>query len=149
MSHLLTNWSDLDGGRTLREFLLPIWLTPVALLFVYAFALVAAYQSSFLRMRIWEKQRPLLRQKLAMMLRANLRLGYLRALSGLGNQRIARTETFRRALARNIGLLRREAREHAAEEAAAERRLVDNAGLVGTTSATNSIKGSSRKLAKP
>jgi hypothetical protein len=109
-AHLIAKWSDLDQGRILREFLLPIWLTPVALLFVYAFAVVAAYQSSFLRMRIWNKEGPLLRQKLAVMLRANGRLGYLRLLSGLGTQRIARTDTFPQAW-QEVGVLRKEARE--------------------------------------
>jgi hypothetical protein len=33
-AHLIANWSTLDQDRIVREFLLPIRLTPVALLFV-------------------------------------------------------------------------------------------------------------------
>lgn len=130
-AHLIANWSTLDQGRILREFLLPIWLTPIALLFVYGFAVIAAYQSSFVRMRIWKKRRPLLRQRLAVMLRANGRLRSLRLLAGLGAQRIARTTTFREAW-RELGVLRNETRDRVAHEAASKRRLIENAGLVGT-----------------
>ena len=128
---LVSNWSSLDQGRVAREFLLPIWLTPVALLFVYGFAVVAAYESSFKRMRIWRKDGPLLRQRLAVMMRANGRLGTLRLVTGLGLQRIARTETYRQAW-REVGSLRVEARQRAAEEAASKRRLIENAGVTGT-----------------
>lgn len=37
-AQLIGNWSTLDLGTIVRGFLLPIWLTPSALLFVYAFA---------------------------------------------------------------------------------------------------------------
>lgn len=129
--HLVSHWSDLDQGRFLREFLLPIWLTPLALLFVYGFALVAAYQSSFLRMRIWNKEGPLLRQRLAVLLRAHGRLGYLRRLSGLGDQRIAKTDGFREAW-REIGVLRREAREGEVEDETARQRILVSTGDIGT-----------------
>jgi len=131
IANLISSWSGLDQGTTVREFLLPIWLTPIALLFVYGFAVIAAYQGSFLRMRIWEKQGPLFRQRLAIILRANIRLGYLRTLSGLAAQRIARAHGFREAW-NEVGQLRQEAKDRESAEIAASRRLVENAGLVGT-----------------
>jgi hypothetical protein len=130
---LIGNWSDLDHAMVLREYLIPIWLTPIALVFVYVFALVAAYQGAFLRMRIWEKDRPLLKQRLAIICRSNVRLSYLRRLSGLAPQRIARTSGFRAAW-REVGILQKEEKEREAEEDAAQRRLIDNAGLVGADS---------------
>ncbi|MPZ91858.1 MAG: hypothetical protein GEU68_09555 [Actinobacteria bacterium] len=129
-SQLIGNWSTLDPGTIVREFLLPIWLTASALLFVYGFAVVAAYQGVFVRMRIRNKHGPLLRQRFAMMLRANGRLGHLRLLSGIGAQRIARTEGFLQAW-REVGVLRREARELRAEDDAALRQLVVNGGGIG------------------
>jgi len=131
VTHLIRDWSVHNYERLVGELLLPIWLTPVALVFVYWFAIYAAYQGSFLRMRIWNRNRRLLKQRLAMALRAHVRLGYLRHLSGLGAQRIARASTFREAW-REVGALRKEARERAAEGATAKQRLIDNAGLVGS-----------------
>jgi hypothetical protein len=131
MAHLAAERSDLDLGSILREFLLPVWLTPVALVFVYGFAVLAAYQGFFRRMRVWNKDGPLIRQKLAVVARSNGRLGRLRLLTGLGIQRIARTNTFRESWS-EFGSLEDEHRQRIAKEAAAKQRLIDNAGLVGT-----------------
>lgn len=133
-THLVAEWSNLELGRIFREFLLPIWLTSVALVYVCGFAVLAAYQGFFRRMRIWNKDGPLLRQRLAVIVRANGRLGRLRLLSGLGIQRIARTRTFRQAW-NELRSLEDEARLRIEEEVAAERRLVDNAGVPGTDDA--------------
>lgn len=130
-AHLVGSWSSLNQGRILREFLLPIWLTPVALIFLYVFAVVAAYESSFKLMRFGTESQSLLKQRLAMVLRANTRLGTLRLLRGFRAQRIARTKSFREAWA-EIGRLHEEERQGVEEEAAAARRLVENAGVVGT-----------------
>jgi hypothetical protein len=98
---------------------------------VYGFAVVAAYQGFFRRMRIWNKDGPLLRQRLAVVARANGRLGKLRLLTGLGIQRIARTETFRDSW-REFGILEDEHHQRISDEAAAKQRLIDNSGAVGT-----------------
>lgn len=124
-------WSALDHRKLLLEFLLPVWLTPIALLFVYVFAVYAAYQGLFLRMRIWQKEGNLARQRSAVVLRAHLRLRNLRTLSGLGAQRVARTSGFRDAW-REVGRLRTEVEEREREENALRQRLIDNAGVVGT-----------------
>lgn len=81
---------DRFGGGVLREFLLSIWLTPVAHVFVYGFVVMADYQGSFRRMRRWNKEGGFLPQRLAVLTRANAALGKLRLLSGLAAQRIAR-----------------------------------------------------------
>ena len=78
--HLATSWPDLDHGVLLREFLLPIWLTPVALIFVYCFAVAVAYETSFIQMRIGQKEGNLTRQRLAVALRAGGSLRTLRLL---------------------------------------------------------------------
>lgn len=129
--HLVQDWSIIDRGQLLREFLLPIWMTPIALLFVYGFAVFAAYQSTFKMMRLRNDERSLGRQRLAIAVRANGRLGTLRLMSGLQASRIARTQTFREAW-QEIGILRSEKRDKLASEEAAKRRLIDNAGVVGT-----------------
>lgn len=124
-------WPALDHRKLLLEFLLPIWLTPVALIFVYLFAVYAAYQGAFIRMRIWEKTARLAGQRGAVLLRTHLRLRNLRTLSGLGAQRVARTSGFRDAW-REVGRLRSEVEEREREEDSARQRLIDNAGVVGT-----------------
>lgn len=133
-AHLVADWSNLDLGRIFREFLVPIWLTAVALVYVYGFAILAAYQGFFRRMRIWNRDDPLLRQRLAVTVRANGRLGRLRLLSGLGIQRIAQTHTFRQAW-NELGSLKDEARLRIEEEAAVKRRLIENVGVSGTDDA--------------
>ena len=114
LRHLVLNWSTLDHGAIARDFLLPMWLTPLALLYVYGFALVAAYQTAFQRMRYWNEQGSLLRQRLAMLLRANGRLGSLRLLSRKGEYRVARASSFFQAW-REVGALEKEAKEEEAE----------------------------------
>jgi hypothetical protein len=130
-TYLISSWASLDRTELLREFLLPFWMTPVALLFMYGFAVFAAYETTFKMMRVRHRDRSLGRQRLAIVVRANLRLGILRLTSGPQASRIARTKTFREAWI-EIGRMRAEKRERLAEEAAARRRLVDNAGVPGT-----------------
>jgi len=134
IAHLVHTWASVEHGPTARELLLPIWLTPAALVFIYGFAVVAAYESSFKLMRFGRAEGSLLKQRLAMVLRANVRLGSLRHLRGFRAQRIARTDSFREAWA-EIGCIRAEERQRVEEEAATLRRLVENAGLAGTDEA--------------
>ena len=128
--HLADRWSELDHHLLVWEFLLPIWLTPTALLLVYAYAVVAAYETTFVRMRIAERDKSLWRQRLALVLRGGVWLPSLRLIRGDGANRIARTAGFREAW-REFGLIGHDRRAEAEAEAAAERRLVENAGRVG------------------
>ncbi|MCP5068644.1 MAG: hypothetical protein GY946_18940 [bacterium] len=113
-----------------REFLLPVWLTPIALVFVYFFAVYAAHEGAWKRLRIWYEG-PVWRQRLAIALRCNLRLGTLRVIQGRALPTIARSDGFGSAW-RAIGVAREQARDERDAEARARQRLIDNAGLTGT-----------------
>ena len=45
--HLVTNWPDADQGALILKFLLPVLLTPWALVFVYGVAVFDSYRVSF------------------------------------------------------------------------------------------------------
>lgn len=124
------DWAGLDRRLLGLELALPVWLTAVALLFVYGFALVVSYDSAVRRMRVFKPEGPLWRQRLATVLRANLRLRTLRLFSGSGPGDVARAEGFRGAW-RGIGGLQREAERKAEEREAVAHRLAANAGLQG------------------
>ena len=128
--HLVTNWSNADQGALVRELLLPIWLTPVALIFVYGRAVVDFHALIFRLMRRTKKEGPLAKQRLAMVMRTLLSLPSLRLFRGYGAQRLARTNGFREAW-NEIEQVRLDERKRIEAEAAAERRLIENAGLAG------------------
>lgn len=128
---LVADWSEIDTALRLREFLLPLWLTPVALLLIYPLSWFAAYEGVRTRMRFAAKGRPVRAQRLAVLIRCAGRLGALRELQGTASWRIGRAEGFRAAW-REIGDIKQQQREEREAQLAAERRLVLNAGLVGT-----------------
>ena len=113
-----------------REFLMPLWLTPVALLMVYMHGVLAAYDSAFIRMRISKEGGSLAKQRFALVLRVGIWLPHLRLVQGPGAYRIARTVGFRETWA-TIGQILHEHREQAEAETATKRRLIENAGRVG------------------
>lgn len=127
--HLVDNWSQLDHGLLLREFLLPIWLTPIALFLIYLLSVWAAYGIAFTRMK-FVNDGPLLGQKLALVFRSGARLRNLQRLRGDGAQRLGRTTGFREAW-RELGLIQRDRIREIEAENAARQRLVENAGLRG------------------
>ena len=127
--HLASSWSLLDHGLLLREFLLPIWLTPVALSLVYLLSVWAAYEMAFIRMS-FVNEGPLFGQKLALVLRSGARLRSLQHLRGDGAQQLGRTTGFREAW-HEVGQIQRDRIQEIEAEAAAQRRLVENAGLRG------------------
>ncbi len=94
---VLNDWADLDHGLLLREFLLPLWLTPVALMGVYAFAIFCAYETAFVQMTFAARGRSLVRQRFVVVLRTAGRVGRLRALRRAGSWRFAHTSGFRDA----------------------------------------------------
>jgi hypothetical protein len=127
---LIRDWDTVDRALLLREFLLPLWLTPVALVYMYGFAVVAAHQQSWKRLRIWKREGPLWRQRLGILLRCNIRLGAHRLVRGRALPEIARSGGLRETWkAINDSERRRQEEQDAASEA--QRRLEDNAGLVG------------------
>ena len=109
-----TDWEDLDHGLLFREFLVPIWLTPVALICVYAFAIYCVYEVAFKQMALVETDRSLFRQRLAMVLRASCRVSRVRVLRRAGGTRFARTNGFRDAWSEFGEILRQEKRAQSA-----------------------------------
>ena len=105
----VADWSDLDHGLLLREFLVPIWLTPAALVGVYAFAIFCVYETTFVQMTLAANGRSLFKQRLAVVLRTAGRIGRLRALRQAGGWRYAHTNGFREAWAEVGEILRPEA----------------------------------------
>ena len=125
---LVNERQDIDFEGLVWEFLLPIWLTPPTLTYVYVVAVWAAYDSAFRQMRSAES-RNLFRQKLAVILRAAGRRSVLRLL-GSGSWHLGRTSGFRDAWTA-VGEMMLQERQRAADEKADQQRLAANAGLVG------------------
>ena len=128
---LVNDWSDLDKAMLIREFLLPLWLTPIALLLIYPLAWFAAYDGVRARMRVAADGRPIRAQQLAVLIRCAGRLDALRELQGTASRRVERAEGFRAAW-RAIGDIKQQNRVEHEARLAANRRLELNAGLVGT-----------------
>ena len=95
--HTVTDWADIDHGLLVREFLVPMWLTPVALVCVYAFAIYCVYEVAFKQMTFVKHDGSLFRQRLAVMLRTIGRVSRVRALRRAGGTRFAHTSGFREA----------------------------------------------------
>ena len=106
----VTDWADIDHGLLVREFFVPIWLTPVALVCVYAFAIYCVYEVAFKQMALVETDRSLFRQRLAVVLRTSCRVSRLRVLRRAGGTRFARTNGFRDAWNEFGEILRQEKR---------------------------------------
>ncbi len=133
ISNLVSGWSAIDKSLLWREFVLPLWLTPVALAFLYPLAVFTAYESVFVAMRFGARGERLIGPRLAVTLWSTCRLSRLRILRGPAAWHIGRTGTFRAAW-REVGEAQREHRERVESKVAAKRRLEDNAGLVGVDS---------------
>lgn len=103
--NVATRWQEIEVANVLRELLLPFWLTPIALLFVYALALLVGYEQAFARIDWKPGERSSWRQKLALLSVADIQLKDLRRISGLAQLQIAEETTFkgaRRVAARAI-----------------------------------------------
>lgn len=90
------DWEDIDHGLLVREFLLPLWLTPVALVCVYAFAMYCVYEVAFKQMTLAGNS-SLFAQRVAVVLRTAGRVERLRNLRRAGGWRYAHTSGFRDA----------------------------------------------------
>ena len=126
---VVSEWQDIDIAVLVWEFLLPIWLTPPTLAYVYLVAVWAAYDSAFRQMRFSAEGRNLFRQKLAVVLRAAGRRSVLRLLRSR-SWHIGRTSGFRDAWTA-VGKVMLQDRERVAAEKAQQRRLIENTGRVG------------------
>ena len=104
-----SNWENLDHGLLIREFFVPIWLTPVALVGVYAFAIFCAYETTFVEITLAADGRSMFKQRLAVVLRTAGRVGRLRALRRAGGWRYAHANGFREAWTEVGEILRPEA----------------------------------------
>ena len=102
----VSDWESLDHGLLVREFFVPIWLTPVALVSVYAFAVFCVYETAFVQMTLAADGRSMFKQRLAVVLRTAGRVGRLRALRRAGGWRFAHTNGFGEAWAEVGEILR-------------------------------------------
>ena len=99
IGRVASNWEDLDHGLHVREFFVPIWLTPVALVSVYAFGIYCTYQTVFAQMAFSANGRSMFKQRLAVVLRTAGRVGRLRVVRSKGGYRYAHANGFREAWA--------------------------------------------------
>ena len=97
IGRVVSNWEAFDHSLHLREFFVPIWLTPVALAGVYAFAIFCAYQTTFVEMTLVNHEGNLFRQRLALVLRTAGRVGRLRVLRRVKGTHFMHTSGFRDA----------------------------------------------------
>ncbi len=130
LSQLVSDWSTFDHGDLLREFLLPIWLTPVALVYVYALAVYAAYETANVQIRFASKGRVLAKQRLAMILRTAGRPERLRVLGRAGAWRFAHTSGFSDAW-KEVGRIIDDHRQRNADDETKQFRLFENTGAIG------------------
>ena len=126
---LVSERQDIDFEGLVWEFMLPIWLTPPTLTYMYLVAVWAAYDTAFRQMRFSAEGRNLFRQKLAVVLRAAGRRSVLRLLRS-GSWYLGRTSGFRDAWTA-VGMMMLQERKRVAAEKAFHRQIVDNAGRVG------------------
>lgn len=95
--NLVTRWNEIDVGGVIREMLMLVWLTPIALAFVYFLALYVGYEQAFGRIDWKANGRSTWRQKVAMLSVAGVRLKRLRRIDGAGQLRVADEATFKGA----------------------------------------------------
>ena len=125
-------WEEVDHTALLLEIFLPIWLTVVAVLYLYPLALFVVHETTFVQMRRFSRVRRLCftyRKMAAIVLRSGLSL---RAARTIGNHAgiIVETDGFRPAWQEAATSIRQD-QERIDAERAAQRRLVENAGLLG------------------
>ena len=128
-----SDWSVTDQGDLAREFLLPVWLTAIALFYIYGLWIYSTYELAFAQMQSAEDERSLLKRRLAIILRTGARPKRLRILDRAGGWRFANTSGFKDAW-NEVGRIILADRERTAAERAIECRLVENAGVAGIDS---------------
>ena len=132
ITRLVTDWKVIDRDLLWREFVMPLWLTPVALAFMALFALYLVYEATFSVMGSESAVGLSWRHRLAVLARCGLRPRAARAVRPAASW-LANDPGFRSTW-RWTGRVLREDRNRRANEASKEQRLVDNAGAAGTDS---------------
>lgn len=100
--NVITRWTEIDGVVVVKEVLMPVWLAPIALAYVYVLAIYAGYEQAFKRIDWKADGRSTWRQKAAFLSVAGFRLKRLRRLNVTAQMRVAEETSFksaRRALA--------------------------------------------------
>ena len=132
ITRLVADWKVIDKNLLWREFVMPLWLTPVALAFMALFALYLVYEATFSVMGSESAVSLSWRHRLAVLARCGPRPRAARAVRPAASW-LANDPGFRLTW-RWTGRVLREDRKRRANEAAKAQRLVDNAGAVGTDS---------------
>ena len=129
---LLSHRRDLDYFKILEQFLLPLWLTAVAIPVIYLLALIDGYGSLFKMLTWWnDHHRPSWRALLGVSIELRGSLLDLNDFRGRASQQAARAKTVRTARSIVVEFKRTRAAELKARQEARE--LLDQrAGLVGT-----------------
>jgi hypothetical protein len=97
--NFVARWGEFDLGQLAREFFVPLWLTPAAVMFVYGFAMYAGYEQAFMRIDRKAGDRSTWRLTVALVTSAGIHLGKLRSVHGLLQMRVANEVSFRGARA--------------------------------------------------
>jgi len=129
---LATGWDQLDHGNLALQVALPVWTRVGLVPFVYAFALIAEYETAFMRLD-WNSKRSRrgrLRSKLALLTSFHLKAHELASFGGPWQQDLASAASFREARG-VIRAFRGAQNEKARAEAEAKERLVRFAGVDG------------------
>lgn len=130
---LAEDWSGLEPSALAREFLLPVWLSGVALVYVYSLGVFSTYQLAFFQIDWAADEQPQGLRRLAVVLRTRGQPERLRILDKAGGQRLAHPSGFKDAW-NEVGRVMVGDRACIAAEEAAERRLIENAGVAGVDS---------------
>ncbi len=129
LGHLIANWSNHDHGLVWREFLMPAWLTPAALLMIYVLSVIVAVELLAVRVSLFADDNRW-KQKLAVALRIGGRPSRIDPLIPWGHV-IGRTDGFREAW-RETKWVEERIRQDAAADQAEQQRLAENTGVEGT-----------------
>ena len=130
---LSTEWSQIDYLDFLLELVLPVWLTIVSVVYLYPLALFATHETTFVQMSVHSKRRHKQhrwRKLAAVILRSGLSARNARTLGRYAGI-IVESDGFRSAWREAARSIQEEQKRIASEEAA-KRKLIDNAGLIGT-----------------
>jgi hypothetical protein len=127
------HWNTLDKTELALSFVLPIWLTLVALPFVVVFSLYANYETTFVRIDQATKDDPRARRraKLALIASFHVRNGALYAFTGRAPGELADAKDWDEAR-RIIAYHRAEASVREANEDLSTKKLARYAGVPGT-----------------